>query len=73
MTLSNVQPGEMIEIISIPDEKIRVQAIRLGIYEGAHLQCADKISNGPVILRRKTQEMAIGYGLSKQIKIKVIA
>ncbi|NLL70832.1 MAG: ferrous iron transport protein A [Epulopiscium sp.] len=72
MTLSNVQPGETIEILSIPDETVRVQAIRLGIYEGAHIQCSDKISRGPVILRRRMQEMAIGHELAKQIKVRVI-
>ncbi|NMA85328.1 MAG: ferrous iron transport protein A [Epulopiscium sp.] len=73
MTLSNIRPGEMIEILSIPDENVRVQAIRLGIYEGAQIQCTEKVSAGPIILKRRMQEIAIGHGLAEQIKVKIIA
>lgn len=70
MTLDCVNKGQKVEIVHIPDDKIRVQAIRLGIFEGATLICSEKIPVGPIILQNRMQEIAIGRNLSKQIKVK---
>lgn len=72
MTLDRVTKGQKIEIMSIPDEKIRVQAIRLGIYEGATMMCSEKVPAGPVILQNRLQEIAIGRNLAKTIKVELI-
>lgn len=71
MTLSSANSGDTIEIKSISDPIVRAQAIRLGIYEGATLKCSEKIKNGPIILQNRSQELAIGYNLSKNIKITI--
>lgn len=71
MTLDQAEKGQKIEIITIPDEKIRVQAIRLGIFEGSTLICSEKLPGGPVILQNRMQEIAIGRNLAKQIEIKI--
>lgn len=72
MTLDSVKKGQKIEIINIPDDKIRIQAIRLGLCEGAILMCSEKIPAGPIILQNRMQEIAIGRKLAEQIEIKLV-
>lgn len=69
MTLSDVKRGDSFKIISIPNDKIRAQAMRFGISEGATVSCAEKIPGGPVILKKNLQEIAIGRRLAKKITI----
>lgn len=73
MRLSNANPGQIIEIISIPDASIRAQAIRFGLYEGAKVTCSQIIHSGPVILQNRMQEIAIGHRLAEKIEIKAIS
>lgn len=72
MTLDMANKGQKIEILSIPDDRIRVQAIRLGLYEGAKLTCSEKVPAGPVVLQNRFQEIAIGRKLAGTIKIKAV-
>ncbi|MFW6279341.1 MAG: FeoA family protein [Bacillota bacterium] len=69
MTLTELKQGEEFEIIQVPDDNIRVQALRFGISEGAKLSCAEKIPGGPVIIKRNLQEIAIGRNLARKIEI----
>lgn len=70
MTLDQAEKGQRIEIVKIPDEKIRVQAIRLGIFEGSKLLCSEKLPGGPIILQNRMQEIAIGRNLARSIEVK---
>ncbi|WXR61828.1 ferrous iron transport protein A [Peptostreptococcaceae bacterium AGR-M142] len=72
MKLSSIKKGESVKIMSIPDENIRVQAIRIGLYEGAKLVCFEKIPSGPVILKNRFQEIAIGRNLANSIVIEAV-
>ncbi len=72
VTLDSVKKGQKIEIINIPDDKIRIQAIRLGLCEGAVLMCSEKIPAGPIILQNRMQEIAIGRKLAEQIEIRLV-
>ena len=72
MTLDKIARGQKIQIVRIPDPKIRVQAIRLGLCEGAVLTCFEKLPLGPVVLKNKTQEIAIGHRLATTIEIKAV-
>lgn len=69
MTLDAANRGEKVEIVAIENEIIRAQAIRLGISEGSQLLCEEKLPAGPIILKNKMQEVAVGRRLAKQIKI----
>lgn len=69
MRLDKINRGEKIEVINIEDDNIRAQAIRLGICEGSHLICLEKLPKGPIILQNKMQEIAVGRKLAQQIKI----
>ncbi|KRQ86870.1 FeoA domain protein [Caloramator mitchellensis] len=72
MTLDKAKIGQRIVIKNILDDNIRVQAIRLGLYEGAKVSCSAKIPFGPIILGNRLQEIAIGRELAKKIKVDVI-
>lgn len=71
MTLDQAKRGQQIVIENISDEVIKIQAIRLGIYEGAKVNCSAKIPFGPVILRNRMQEIAVGRNLARSISIKL--
>ena len=69
MTLADVKCGEEFQIADIKDSKIRAQALRFGISEGANVSCAEKVPGGPVIIKRNLQEIAVGRRLAKNIKV----
>ncbi|MDI6828353.1 MAG: ferrous iron transport protein A, partial [Armatimonadota bacterium] len=61
--------GYELQIIAVPDD-IRSQLVRLGISEGSRVVCLEKIPFGPIILRSRRQEIAIGRELAKQIEVR---
>lgn len=69
MTLAETRPGQIVQIRQIPDPIVRAQAIRFGICEGADVECFESIPKGPVILRRRRQEIAIGRRLAEKILV----
>ena len=69
MTLSEINKGARVKIISIPDDEIRAQAIRLGISEGAAAECLFRFERGPVLLNIGGQEIAIGNSLAEKIEV----
>lgn len=71
MTLAQIKRGSKVTIESIPNEVIRAQAIRFGIAEGAEVECVEKIPAGPVIIRKRFQEIAIGRKLAESIQVYV--
>ncbi len=71
MTLAQVEKGTKVKIEHIPDSRIRVQAIRFGIQEGAEVECIEKIPAGPVILRKRFQEIAVGRRLAENISVSI--
>lgn len=72
MTLDKILKGQRVQILKIPNPQIRVQAIRLGLCEGATLTCSEKLPSGPVVLQNKMQEIAIGHRLAATIEIKAV-
>lgn len=71
MVLAEAKKGQTCKILSIPNEIVRAQAIRFGIAEGAIVTCHEMVPAGPVILKKNKQEIAVGYGLAKEILIEV--
>jgi len=69
MTLKDARSGSNIQIIAVPDEA-RAQLIRLGIAEGSRVVCQAKIPFGPVVLRARRQEIAVGRVLAGRIEVK---
>ncbi|NLH97248.1 MAG: ferrous iron transport protein A [Clostridiaceae bacterium] len=68
MTLDEARRGDQIKILQIRDALVRSQAIRLGISEGSRMQCAEIVPHGPIILKNRKQEVAIGHRLAHKIK-----
>ena len=71
--LAELKVGQEAVIDHIPDESIRVQAIRFGIGTGATVTCDEVIPGGPIILRRHRQQIAVGRNLAKQISVKGVS
>jgi ferrous iron transport protein A len=69
MTLDEARRGDQIKILQIRDALVRSQAIRLGISEGSRMQCAEIVPHGPIILKNRKQEVAIGHRLAHKIKV----
>lgn len=67
-TLDGVKPGQYVEIVDVDDEIARLQAIRLGITQGAVVRCVAKIPAGPIVLKYGMQEIAIGRRLACRIE-----
>lgn len=71
VTLDMAKRGQIVKIIDIQDTQVKAQAIRFGLFEGETVVCTEVVPAGPVIIRKNTQEIALGRGLAKQIKIAV--
>ena len=67
MTLFKAEKGKKIRIVHIRDKNLLVQAIRLGLYEGAIFTLSDKLPGGPVILNSRLQEIAVGRKIAENI------
>lgn len=72
MTLDKVNRGSKVRIKKIGNREFKTQAIRLGLYEGAVFLCSEKLPGGPVILRNRMQEVAIGRKLAEGIEVEGI-
>ncbi|MBO8137622.1 MAG: ferrous iron transport protein A [Desulfotomaculum sp.] len=67
MTLDTVKRGQSCRIVSIPDNGVRAQAIRFGISEGEIVVCDEVIPAGPIVLRKRRQQIALGRKLAASI------
>ncbi|MDI6602348.1 MAG: FeoA family protein [Thermoanaerobacteraceae bacterium] len=72
MTLADVKAGQTLEIVDIKDTDVKIKTMRLGIGEGSSIKCIEKISNGPVVIKSRMQELAIGKKLAERIVVKPI-
>jgi Fe2+ transport system protein FeoA len=69
LKLDEARKGQVIKITSIPNDLIRIQALRLGISEGAVIICRGVVPSGPVVVARNKQEIAIGRNLARTILV----
>lgn len=69
MTLSDIKKGQKFKILEIDDSMVRHQTIRLGLGEGSHVICSEKLPSGPILLKLGMQEVAIGRNLADKITI----
>jgi Fe2+ transport system protein FeoA len=69
-TLDSARSGDELEILEVGDEHARVSALRFGMAEGAHVSCVTRIPAGPIIIRSGRQEIAIGRGLARRIRVR---
>lgn len=69
MTLEQAKSGDKLIVKKISDFQMRLQAIRFGVMEGVEVTCTQKLPYGPVVIRRGRQELAVGRGLARRIKV----
>lgn len=70
MTLDEAKRGSEVCILSISSSECRSQLLRMGISEGCRVVCQEKLPLGPLVVRCKRQEIAIGRQLARSIQIK---
>ncbi|MHB8155941.1 MAG: FeoA family protein [Desulfocucumaceae bacterium] len=71
MTLDKAKRGQIVKIISLPDDYTRAQAIRFGIPEGTVVTCREVVPAGPIVIVRNRQEIAIGRILARLISVEM--
>ncbi len=69
MTLNEAKCGTECKIVSIADESSKSQLMRMGISEGSKVVCHEQLPMGPVVVRCKRQEIAIGRKIAAGIVI----
>ncbi|MDO8880442.1 MAG: ferrous iron transport protein A [Coriobacteriia bacterium] len=68
-TLAVLRAGDEAVIAGIHDDCARAQAVRFGMGVGASVHCVTTLPGGPVVLRSGRQEIAVGRGLARRIRI----
>ncbi|MHB1340695.1 MAG: FeoA family protein [Coriobacteriia bacterium] len=69
-TLAGLRRGGRCVVLGIDDDDARAQATRFGMSAGATVSCVTTLPAGPVILRSGRQEIAIGRGLARRIRVR---
>lgn len=69
MNLLAAFPGKRYLVLKIKDPVVRQQADCLGMGEGEDVFCVARKENGPVILGRGGQVIAVGGGIARGIQI----
>ena len=69
MTLDEVTRGMAVRVGVIEEKDVRVQALRLGLAEGAVVTCTANVWAGAVVLARGGQGFAVGQRLAKRIRV----
>jgi len=67
--LSSVSRGTSVKIQKLPTGVIRAQFIRIGLAEGAIIECLERLPGGTLVLRHSRQEMALSSELAASILV----
>ncbi|MCS6989282.1 MAG: ferrous iron transport protein A [Chloroherpetonaceae bacterium] len=73
VSLQAVRKGERFVVRRIDDKQTRAQLLRFGLAEGSDATCFERLPLGPIVVKRRRQEVAIGAELSEKIWVEVIA
>ncbi len=72
MQLDRVRRGDLVKITAIADARLKEQALRMGIEEGAVFSCVEAIPAGPVVLGKHRQEVAVGRDLARRVIVELL-
>ncbi|MNS51550.1 FeoA domain protein [compost metagenome] len=72
MTLDQVNRGQRVIIRGIDSPEVKTQIIRFGLGEGESAVCQEKLPQGPIVLRKNRQEIAIGRNLARSIHVEIV-
>ncbi len=73
ISLRAVKKGARFIVRQIEDKEMRTQLLRFGLAEGSEAVCFERLPLGPVVIKHRRQEVAIGEELTKKIWVEVIA
>ncbi len=73
ISLRAVKKGARFIVRQIDDKEMRTQLLRFGLAEGSEAMCFERLPLGPVVIKHRRQEVAIGEELTKKIWVEVIA
>ncbi len=73
ISLRAVKKGARFIIRQIDDKEMRTQLLRFGLAEGSEAMCFERLPLGPVVIKHRRQEVALGEELTKKIWVEVIA
>ena len=73
MTLDQVNRGQRVVIRAIASPEVSTQIIRFGLGVGESAICQEKLPQGPIVLRKNRQEIAIGRQLARAITVEVLS
>ena len=69
MTLGGIRRGGRVRVLRLPEGAFRSQLIRIGIMEGAELECLERLPGGTLVLAHRRQEMALSAELASSIDV----
>ncbi|MBI1858679.1 MAG: ferrous iron transport protein A [Candidatus Melainabacteria bacterium] len=69
MQLVDAPNNTDLKVVSIKDEKLLSDAYRFGIEEGEIVKIINKLPNGPIVIQKNEQQIAIGRELAKAIEV----
>lgn len=72
MGLDGIRQGEEVEIIEVAGEQARLHALRFGVCQGSCVRCVTRIPAGPIVVESGRQEIAIGRGLARRIRVRKV-
>ncbi|MBI2996329.1 MAG: ferrous iron transport protein A [Candidatus Melainabacteria bacterium] len=71
MNLESAPKKQNLEIVAINQEKLHEDAMRFGIEEGEQIQIISKLPEGPIVIQKNQQQIAIGRELAKAVEVKI--
>lgn len=71
MNLYEAPEKSILEVIAINNEKLLNDAYRFGIEKGEEVKIVTKLPNGPIVIQKNQQQVAIGRELAKAIEVQI--
>lgn len=71
MVLLEAKKGQLVEITLINNDSLSNDSYRFGIEAGNKILVVNKLPNGPVVIQRSEQQIAIGKELAEKIEVKL--
>ncbi len=65
--LTEVKKGSRFKVIRIDEKDIRTQLLRFGLGEGSEAVCFERLPLGPIVIKHRRQEVAIGREFANKI------
>lgn len=69
MLLFNAPINQKVKITSIKDYRLKIILLKMGLQEGDIVFISEKLSNGPIVLNDRFQEIAIGNKNTRLIEV----